>query len=206
MEFEFHPVTPDRWKDVETLFGKRGACGGCWCRFWKQTRSEYERDKGEANRKALKKSVHGGEIPGLLAYAGAEPVGWCAVEPRERFSSLERSRVLKPVDDRPVWSIPCFFVRRDYRNKGLTVLLLKAAGEYARKKGAEMLEGYPVEAVKGRMPDAFAYRGLPTSFTGAGFQEAARRSPHSPIMRLELTRKKTRRHQGTKVSRRTEKS
>jgi GNAT superfamily N-acetyltransferase len=193
MKFEFHPATPDRWEDVEALFGKRGACGGCWCRFWKQTRSEYEKDKGEANRKALKKSVQSGEVPGLLAYAGTEPVGWCAVEPRERFSSLARSRVLMPVDDRPVWSIPCFFVRRDYRNKGLTVLLLKAAAKYARGKGAEMLEGYPVGAAKGRMPDAFAYRGLPTSFQRAGFHVAARRSPHRPIMRLEIARKKTHR-------------
>ena len=187
MQFQFHPATPDRWKDLEKLFGERGACGGCWCRFWKQTRSEYDRNRGENNRRKLRKSVLDGEMPGILAYAGGEAVGWCAVEPRGNFSTLARSRVLKPVDDRPVWSVPCFFVRRDFRNCGLTTLLLKAAAGYARGRGAELLEGYPVETPKGKLPDAFAYTGLPTSFERAGFHVAARRSPRRPIMRLELT-------------------
>lgn len=187
MKLQFHPATPDRWKDVEALFGERGACGGCWCRFWKQTRSEYDQNRGDNNRKALKKSVLKGDVPGILAYSGSEAVGWCAVEPREKFTALARSRVLQPVDDRPTWSVPCFFVRRDFRNRGLTTQLLKAAAEYARKRGAGLLEGYPVEAPKGKMPDAFAYTGLPPSFERAGFREAARRSPRRPIMRLELT-------------------
>src|SRR5215204_4170225 len=99
MKLEFHAATPDRWKDLERLFGKRGACGGCWCRFWKITRSEYEQKKGEGNRKALRKTVLAGEQPGIVAYHNGEPVGWCAVEPREKYPTLARSRILKPVDD-----------------------------------------------------------------------------------------------------------
>jgi hypothetical protein len=96
--FEFHPVTPDRWTDLEALFGPRGACGGCWCMYWRQTRSEYEQMKGDANRQALKGMVESGEEPGLLAYHGRKPVGWVCVAPRPAFSALERSRILKPVD------------------------------------------------------------------------------------------------------------
>lgn len=192
MKFEFHPATPARWPDLEELFGPRGACGGCWCRYWKQTRPEYESKKGEPNRKALRKSVTAGETPGLLAYSNGEPVGWCAVEPREKFPTLARSRILAPVDDNPVWSVPCFFIRRDFRKKGLTSLLLKAAAEYARKQGAMILEGYPVESSKGKTPDAFAYTGLPSAFLKAGFHEAARRSEHRPIMRRELRNKSQR--------------
>jgi GNAT superfamily N-acetyltransferase len=187
MKLEFYPATPDRWKDVEALFGERGACGGCWCRYWKQTRSEYDRNKGDKNRKALRKSVTSGEAPGILAYSEGEPVGWCAVEPRARFSTLSRSRVLAPVDETPVWSAPCLFIRRDFRNRGLSSRLLAAAARYARSRGAHMLEGYPVEPSSGKLPDAFLFTGLPSSFEKAGFHVAARRSPRRPVMRLKLS-------------------
>lgn len=186
MKFDFHPATADRWKDVETLFGERGACGGCWCQFWKQRRSDFDRNKGQGNRKAMRKSVQRGETPGILAYCQGEPVGWCALEPREKFTTLERSRVLAPIDETPVWSVPCFFIRRDFRNRGLSSLLLKAAAKFAKQRGAKMLEGYPVEAPKGKMPDAFMYTGLPSAFEKAGFDVAARRSQRRPIMRLKL--------------------
>src|SRR5438477_558290 len=159
LSLEFHPLTVDRWQDLETLFGPRGACGGCWCMWWKLKRSEFVQGKGEANRKALKKRVAGGEIPGLIAYAGGQPVGWCAFAPRDQYPTLERSRVLKPVDEKPVWSVTCFFVARPFRGKGIVKRLLGAAVDYAREQGAAILEGYPVEPRQGRLPDAFAYTG-----------------------------------------------
>jgi len=181
---EFHAVTPDRWDDLETLFGPRGACGGCWCMFWRQTRAEYERKKGAANRRALKKLVTSGPPPGVLAYADGRPVGWCAAAPREAYSTLERSRILARLDDQPVWSVPCFFIARPFRRMGLTAQLLVAAVEFARKNGARSVEGYPVEPKQGAMPDVFAYTGLVGAFKRAGFVEAGRRSPTRPIMRF----------------------
>jgi hypothetical protein len=109
---EIKPLTAGRWDDVARLFGKRGACGGCWCMTPRLTRKEFERRKGASNRRAFRRIVMGGREPGVLAYRGGEPIGWCAVEPRENYSSLSRSRILKPVDDRPVWSIVCLFVAR----------------------------------------------------------------------------------------------
>ncbi len=102
IKLEFHPVTKKRWSDFETLFGEKGACGGCWCMLWRLTRKEFEQQKGEANRQAMKTIVDSGDIPGLLAYSKKQPVAWCSVAPREKFSALERSRVLKKIDDEPV--------------------------------------------------------------------------------------------------------
>jgi len=180
---EFHPLTPERWTDLEKLFGERGACGGCWCMWWRLKRSDFMRQRGEANRKALKEIVDSGEVPGILAYVDGEAVGWCAVAPREAYQALERSRVLKRVDDKPVWSVVCFFVAKPFRGKGLTVKLLKAAIAYVCKHGGKIIEGYPIEPKKGRMPDPFAYTGLVSSFLKAGFVEVLRRSESRPIMR-----------------------
>ena len=82
LNLEFHPLTPQRWSDFETLFGERGACGGCWCMLWRLTRKEFERQKGEANRRAMQAIVESGEKPGLLAYSGKQAVAWCSVAPR----------------------------------------------------------------------------------------------------------------------------
>lgn len=182
-ELAFRPLTPARWRDLEGLFGERGACGGCWCMWWRLKRSQFEKQKGAGNKRALKRLVASGQVPGLLAYANGQPVAWCAVAPRESYSVLERSRVLARVDEQPVWSVGCFFVAKPFRGRGLTVKLLRAAVAYARKQGARIVEGYPVEPRKGRMPDAFAYTGLPSAFRQAGFVEVLRRSATRPIMR-----------------------
>ena len=185
-KLEFHPLTAKRWKDMQKLFGERGACGGCWCMWWRMTRSEFNRTKGEGNKKGLKKIVDAGEVPGILAYAGKEPIGWCSVAPREVFFSLDRSRILKKVDDKPVWSVVCFFVAKPFRYKGVTVALLKAATEYVKKQGGKIVEGYPVEPKTEEFPDVFANTGLASAFRQAGFKEVMRRSKTRPIMRYYI--------------------
>lgn len=183
---EIHPLTPERWPDLEKLFGPRGAVGGCWCMYWRLKSSEYEQLKGSGNRALFKDLVGQGEPPGLLVYLDGEPAGWCALGPRPDFSRLGRSRILAPVDDRPVWSIVCFFIHRQHRQSGLSEKLLAAAVEYARARGAEVLEGYPVEPKQEKMPSVFAYTGLANTFRKLGFSEVQRRSETRPIMRLEL--------------------
>ena len=182
----YFPATPDRWPDIEQLFGERGACAGCWCMFWRMKRSEYERGKGAANRRAFRKIVTAGAAPGILAFDGKEPIGWCAVAPRADYQGLARSRILAPVDDRQVWSITCFFIAKTHRRKGVSVGLLRAAAAFVRKRGGRVLEGYPVEPKKGRMPDPFVWHGIASAFTKAGFSEVTRRSATRPIMRLDL--------------------
>ena len=188
-DLEFYPLTPERWADFEKLFGKRGACGGCWCMWWRLKRSEFERQKGEGNRMAMKRIVDSGEVPGILAYARDQPIAWCSVAPKEAYPALGRSRTLMQVDDKPVWSIVCFFVAKPFRGKGITRKLLRAAMEYVQKQGGKIVEGYPVEPKKGRIPDAFAYTGLASAFRKAGFVEVVRRSETRPIMRYTVKEK-----------------
>ena len=180
----YHPLTPDRWGDFESLMGKRGACGGCWCMWWRVARSQFNKQKGEANRRAMKTIVDACEVPGILAYEGSEPIAWCSVAPRPAFPGLERSRILKPVDEEPVWSIACFFVAKKHRRKGVSVKLLEAAVAFAHERGGRIIEGYPVEPLKDQ-PDAFVWTGLAAAFRKAGFREVARRSESRPIMRYE---------------------
>jgi GNAT superfamily N-acetyltransferase len=188
LELEFHPLTLKRWKDLENLFGERGACGGCWCMWWRLKRSEFERQKGKKNKAALKKIVRSGQVPGIIAYSDGEPVGWCSIGPRETYPALERSRVLKRIDDKPVWSIICLFVARPFRKKGVSAEMLRAAVAFAKRKGARIVEGYPIEPKKGRWPDAFVWTGLPSAYLKAGFKEVHRGSPTRPIMRRLIKR------------------
>jgi len=156
--------------------------------WWRLKRSEFERQKGEGNRKAMKRIVESGEVPGILAYTGDRPIAWCSVAPRETYPVLERSRILKRVDDEPVWSIVCFFVAKPFRGKGVNRKLLRAAIEHVRKQGGKIVEAYPVEPKKDRIPDVFAYTGLASTFRNAGFVEVLRRSETRPIMRYVLER------------------
>ncbi len=177
------PVTPERWPDLEQLFGPRGATGGGWCMWWRVTSAQYRAKQGEGNRLAHKAIVEAGETPGLLAYVDGRAIGWCAVAPREAYPRLERPRILKRVDQEPVWSVVCFFVHKAHRRKGVTVALLRAALGYARSKGVRIVEGDPVDSRAGSTADVFAYTGTLSAFRKAGFTEVERRSDTRPIMR-----------------------
>lgn len=185
-KLSFRPLTPESWTDFEALFGENGACGGCWCMWWRLPRTEYERGKGAANKHAMYAIVEAGGIPGILAYADGKPVGWCSVAPRDEFAALNRSRILRPVDDQPVWSIVCFFVARQYRHQGVSEKLIRAAIDYAQRNGAAAIEAYPVEPRKDKMPEVFAFTGFSSAFARAGFSEVARRSDTRPVMRYML--------------------
>ena len=185
-ELKFEPLTKKHWDDFEALFGERGASGGCWCMWWRLKRFEFENNKGKRNKEAMKNIVNSGEIPGLLAYSNGKTVGWCSIAPREQYPSLERSRVLKRIDDTPVWSIVCFFIDKRYRNKGVSVKLLLACIKYVKEKGGRVLEGYPAEPKKERIPEVFAWTGFANAFKAAGFIECARRSETRPVMRYYI--------------------
>lgn len=153
--------------------------------FWRRGAKEYSAGKGAGNRAAFRRIVKRGDEPGILAYADGEPVGWCAVAPRAVYPRLARSRVLAPLDDVPVWSISCLFVARPWRRRGVSAALIEAAVAHARSRGAKVVEAYPVDPA-GTQPDAFVWTGIASAYAGAGFREAARRSPTRPIMRREV--------------------
>jgi GNAT superfamily N-acetyltransferase len=182
----FHPLDQSRWNDFETLFGERGACGGCWCMSWRLPKSEFEQNKGAGNKRKMKHLVKAGEPVGIIAYAHSRPVAWCAVAPREKYVRLERSRVLKRFDDALVWSIPCFFLAKEFRRKGLLVEILKGVIRYCRRNGVKILEAYPSYPYAPDMPAAFAWTGFVSSFEKAGFSVAKQWSKTRPIMRYYL--------------------
>jgi len=185
------PLAPEHWEAVVDLFGRRGGDGGCWCMFWRYSSTEWSRSTNDANRGALHARAAEVPAPGLVAFRGDQAVGWVGLGPRTGFERLNRSRTLPSIDDRPVWAIVCFLVRRQARGAGLSGLLLQAAVDYARAHGAAGVEGYPVEPPPAPLPAALAYVGTTTTFERAGFHRVRPSTAHSGgstrwIMRLEF--------------------
>lgn len=185
-QVEVHPLTPERWPDLEALFGPSGAYSNCWCTFWRLTRKEFDASAPAAKKALLRGVVDAGREPGLLAYLDGAPVAWVAVQPREAYPSLERSPTLKRVDDAPVWSITCFFVAKAHRRTGLMRLLVEAAAAHARSRGATSLEAYPTVPGRDAGKGASGYMGLLPAFERAGFREVARPSPTRRVVRRAL--------------------
>jgi GNAT superfamily N-acetyltransferase len=184
-ELTFKPIKRNLWTDLEELFGLNGACGGCWCMYWKLRGKAFDEAKGFGTRQMHKSIVDAGTVTGLLAYLDGEVVGWVAVEPRAAYERLAHSRTLQPLDEQPVWSVTCFFVKKQYRRQGIALGLLKAAVEHVRSRGGKIVEGYPVE-VKEKTAPPFVFTGTPSIFREAGFVEVARRTPTRPIFRFVI--------------------
>jgi len=184
------PATPARWPDLESVFNARGCslARGCWCMYYRRS-GAYEPPRGKSrsqgNRAALKALVEAGPPPGLIAYRGATPVGWVSLGPREDYRKLERSPVMRPVDGEPAWSIVCFVVPAEFRGQGVAAALLDAAVKYAKKRGARLVEAYPVDK-RGRLADDTLWFGAKSMYDDAGFTEVARRKPHRPVVRLKV--------------------
>jgi len=185
-DLTFQPVTLDTWDDMQRLFGEPGAQNGCWCMYWRQTRAEYREGFGERNRQAMAQIIASGKVPGILAYHNGHPIGWCSIAPREDFGSLERSRTLKRIDDKPVWSIVCFAISRPYRGRGVSRALIDAAIDYARENGAAIVEAYPLTPEAARDAPYDQYMGIMSTLEAAGFREVARRSDRRAILRYYI--------------------
>lgn len=188
-----HPLTPDRWHDFVRLLSESGGCAACSC-MWPRLRGrEYRAGRvrgGAANRAAMKRLVAGGTVPGLLAYEfdgrTSRVVGWCAVAPRHEYLRIEASRSLKPIDEHSAWAVPCFYIAKRARARGVATRLLKAAVRFAASRGAKLVEGYPQEPWADKVPGDWVWTGVPALFEKAGFTVAARRARTRPIMRREV--------------------
>jgi GNAT superfamily N-acetyltransferase len=180
--FEVRPVTRERWSDLEELF-RQPVVRTCFCMFFRKAGAGT--GVGRENRRTMKSLVDRGTVPGLIGYEDGIPVAWVSLGPREEYPKLRRSPVKKPVDDRPVWSIVCFFVDRDARGRGLSERMLRAAVDYARSRGARLVEAYPVDRDKRSHPDVM-FSGGKSMYDRAGFREVARRKPDRPVVRKAL--------------------
>jgi len=182
----FAELNVETWNDFEKLFGEKGACGGCWCMHWRLKKSEFEKSKGEGNKKKMQALVKQGVVPGVLMYIEGKIAGWCSVAPRENFPVLENSRILKHADEEKVWSLVCFFIAKEFRRGGNSKAFLDFAISYCRKKGVAILEAYPLDVKSNDYPAVFAFTGFFPTFVKAGFKEVERRSETRPILRLQL--------------------
>jgi len=176
------PLTPARWPAFEDLFGKQGACNGCWCMNWRIGR-DYQRRPRADNKSDFKKIVNNGPAPGLLAFDGDLAVGWCQLTPRSDLPYLNRQWRLKPVDDLPVWCISCFYIRKGYRRKGVTPVLIKAALKAVKAAGAPALEAFPLDA---NLTGSSSWTGYASTFARLGFKTIVRHDRPRPIMRYML--------------------
>lgn len=188
---EVHPLTPERWDDFAALFGPSGATSGCWCMWWRVTAKEFEAGT-DVNRERMRALVEGGDhAPGLLAYDGDQAVGWCSVSPRPQFGRIERSPdlALFGTDDDDddggggeVWSVPCFYIGRRQRGRGVARALLDAAVAYAADHGATVVEGYAVDPSRRKFTNSELYTGAVSLFEAAGFERAGARKPTSRVV------------------------
>ena len=182
MKLTILPLTPDLWPALEDLFGKNGACNGCWCMHWR-IGSAYHKRPRKLNRADFREVVMRGPPPGLLALNRNIAVGWCQLTPRSGLPWLDRTWRLERVDDLPVWSLSCFYVRIGYRRQGVTSQLIMAALRAARRARAPALEAYPLDA---ELTPSSSFTGYATTFARAGFRIVVRHVPPRPIMRYDL--------------------
>jgi GNAT superfamily N-acetyltransferase len=176
------PLTPEAWPALEDLFGRGGASNGCWCMYWVLGPAYRKRSENKADLRALSER---GSPPGLLAFDGDLAVGWCRLTPRADQPWLEHARFLAPVDDVPVWSLSCFYVRRGYRRRGVAEALIAAALQAAKRANAPSVEAYPIDTAAPKATTNI-FTGTASMFERAGFTVVARRSPARPIMRHDL--------------------
>jgi GNAT superfamily N-acetyltransferase len=183
MKLKIQSLTPNLWPALEDLFGDNGACNGCWCMYWRIGKAYGKRPRAK-NKRAFHEIVKKGPPPGLLAFDGDLAVGWCQLTPRDVLPWLDRAWRLRRVDDVPVWSISCFYIRKGYRRQGVTVALIAAALKTAKSAGAPALEAYPLDAT---LTNSSSWTGYASTFARAGFRIVARHTPPRPIMRRDLT-------------------
>ena len=184
-QLTFEPLTKDNWGKFLQLFGNKGACGNCWCMYYRLKKQDYQEGKqDDGNKNAMKELVWDNRPAGILGFYDGQPIAWCAFAPREDFLKLEKSRVHKRIDDQPVWSIPCFFIDKAFRRHGVSVELLKGVINYARKEGIKIIEAYPTTPTQEKLPDSFVWIGLYKSFERAGFTIVDQTSKNRPMVRF----------------------
>jgi len=189
-QLTFEPLTKANWNNFVQLFGSKGACGNCWCMYYRLKKSDYQEGKADdGNKAALKELVWKERPTGILGFYEGQAIAWCAFAPREDFIKLESSRVHKRIDDKIVWSIPCFFIDKNFRRHGVSSELLKGVIRYAREVGIKIIEAYPTTPTQEKLADSFAWIGLYKSFERAGFEIVDRTSKNRPMVRYYIDKK-----------------
>ena len=183
---QFENLTQKNWKLFEDLMGEKGGCGNCWCMCFRLPAREFKANKPNGNKKRMHQLVLDNQPVGLLAVHNKQAIGWIALSPREDLLRIENARSQKRIDDKPVWSVSCFFVKKEFRNQGLSGLLLKGAIDYARQNGLPTLEAYPAIPYAEKVPPPFLWTGILSVFTNCGFTVVQKNGNSKAMVRLEI--------------------
>jgi len=186
-QLKFRPLTLRDWNQFEELMGERGGCGGCWCMSPRLSSKEFSENKYVRNKRLMQGLVSAKKPVGLIAIYKNEPIGWVAFAPREDYIRIERSKALKRIDDKPVWSITCFFVKKEFRKMGLSQMLIKGAIDHAKKNKIKTLEAYPFIPYSDKVPAAFLWFGVLSAFTNNGFKIVQQNGKSRAMVRLDVT-------------------
>lgn len=184
-ELSFQVLNSSNFEDFEYLFREKGACEGCWCMHCRLPTDEFEANKGEGNRLAMKALVESGQIPGIIAYNDDKPVGWCSLGDREDFPKLSKSHEEQIIDEH-TWIISCLYIRKGWRRRGIKRALLKYLIAYCQTKGARVLESHQCNSSFSKYPDNFAWTGIEKAYEAVGFVKVDKPSDKRPIMRYDL--------------------
>lgn len=190
-DVDTRPLGPADLADLATLFDAHRNTRRCWCMAFCESRTRFALAwfTGD-NRRRFEAMATADRAPmGVLASACDEPVGWCACGPRSRYVAADRGRgeILRgrePREDDAVWLLACLFVRPDFRSRGVTDALMRAAIRLARREGAVAVEGWPTAGSDRRYADAFL--GRESAFERLGFTCVGRPTSRRAVMRLEV--------------------
>jgi GNAT superfamily N-acetyltransferase len=170
MAFATHPVTPDRVDDFVKVANPNRRASHCWCLSHRLSAREISELGAGSRESAFRVLCERKNPPGVIGYSDGEPVGWCSVGPRSENTRLSQSRLIRPLDDLPVWSIICVVIRGGHRRRGYTTPLINGAVEYAAARGAPAVESYPVDPGSRRIDLTMAFVGTRAMFEKVGFE------------------------------------
>lgn len=169
MAITIRPATQTRFDDLATMVGpKKPTSNVCWCLSHRVDSKTNKSLSGTERADYMKGLCRRRTAPGVLAYDRDTVVGWLALGPRSELP-VARSKLIPQVDDLPVWSVICIKVRPGHRGEGISHALLDGGIDYARKKGAPVLEGYPVDNGRDKVDTTMAFVGWRSLFEDAGF-------------------------------------
>ena len=185
-QIKLEPLTKTNWKAFEELMGEKGGCGHCWCMLFRLPYKEFQSNNPDGNKKLMKGIVSSSKPTGLIATYENEAIGWMALAPREDYIKIENARSLKRIDDKPVWSITCLFIKKEFRRMGVSQIMIKGAIEYAQKNNIRILEAYPVIPYDEKVPPPFLWVGVLSTFTRNGFKIVRQNGKSKAMVRKEV--------------------
>jgi len=176
-EFHYKPIDKSNWYDLEKLFESKGGPHNCWCMVWRNMNEEANRANKTNKKNSLKNYIDSEKSVGLLCYNNSEAIAWCSIAPRESYRELSGDNSLTKV-----WSLVCFFIKREYRKQGITEELIKQALQFAKENGAEYVEAYPVD------PESPSYRfmGFKPMFDKQNFEFKHKAGERRYVMTIRL--------------------